>query len=396
VVTGGNEFYGKMTEQFDRLYLNNGKGIFTKSANLPPMYDNKSCVKVADYDKDGDLDLFVGGRVVGYNYGKSPNSYLLINNGHGIFSNQTTQRAPALRQAGLVTDASWTDYDRDGDLDLIVVGDWMPIRIFENKTNKLVEVTTPNGLANTQGLWQSIQAADFDKDGDMDFVVGNLGTNTKLRKRPDSKIRLYVNDIDGNQTLDHILAYSLGDKWYPVASKDELGKQMPLINKKFTDYKNFPGKTIEEIFDKNELKDAQILEVNRFESVYLENDGKKHFKLRALPQEAQVSRMFTFAVADVNQDQNPDILLGGNFYGVSMYQGRYDASYGLILEGNGKGGFKPVLPTQSGLLLDGEIRDIKPLKTASGQVYLVARNNAPLQVFRPLPPVSENKPIARK
>jgi hypothetical protein len=396
VVTGGNEFYGKMTEQFDRLYLNNGKGIFTKSANLPPMYDNKSCVKVADYDKDGDLDLFVGGRVVGYNYGKSPNSYLLINNGRGIFSDQTTQRAPALRLAGLVTDASWTDYDRDGDLDLIVVGDWMPIRIFENNKNKLVEVTTPNGLANTQGLWQSIQAADFDKDGDMDFVVGNLGTNTKLRKRPDSKIRLYVNDIDGNQTLDHILAYSLGDKWYPVASKDELGKQMPLINKKFTDYKNFPGKTIEEIFDKNELKDAQILEVNRFESVYLENDGKKHFKLRALPQEAQVSRMFTFAVADVNQDQNPDILLGGNFYGVSMYQGRYDASYGLILEGNGKGGFKPVLPTQSGLLLDGEIRDIKPLKTASGQVYLVARNNAPLQVFRPLPPVSENKPIARK
>ncbi|QMU31307.1 VCBS repeat-containing protein [Adhaeribacter radiodurans] len=383
VVSGGNEFYGKMPEQFDRLYLNDGQGTFTKSNNLPPMYDNKSCVKVADYDKDGDLDLFVGGRVVGYQYGNSPNSYLLINNGQGKYSDQTAQLAPALRQAGMVTDASWADYDQDGDLDLIVVGDWMPIRIFENQKNRLIETTEPSGLAASQGLWQTIQAADFDKDGDQDFVVGNLGTNTKLRKHPDTKLKLYVKDIDGNQTVDHILAYSLGNKWYPVATKDELGKQMPLINKKFTNYKEFPGKAIDEIFNNNELKDARVLEVNHFESIYLENDGKKHFKVVPLPKEAQISKIFTFYPTDINQDGNLDVLLGGNFYGVSMYQGRYDASYGLLLQGNGKGAFKPILPTTSGFLLEGEIRDIKPLKTASGLIYLVARNNAPLQVFRP-------------
>ncbi|QNF33057.1 VCBS repeat-containing protein [Adhaeribacter swui] len=383
VVSGGNEFYGKMPEQFDRLYLNDGKGTFTKSANLPPMYDNKSCVKVADYDQDGDLDLFVGGRVVGYQYGNSPHSYLLINNGQGKFSDQTAQLAPALQQAGMITDAAWADYDQDGDLDLIVVGDYMPIRIFENQKNRLVETTAPNGLAQTNGLWQTIQAADFDKDGDLDFVVGNLGTNTKLRKQPDTKLRLYVKDLDGNQTLDHILAYSLGDKWFPVATKDEMGKQMPFINKKFTNYKEFPGKTIEEIFDKDELKEAKVLEVNQFESVYLENNGKKQFKVVPLPLEAQVSKIFTFYPTDVNQDGNLDVLLGGNFYGVSMYQGRYDASYGLMLQGNGKGAFKPVMPTSSGFLLNGEVRDIKTLKTATGLIYLVSRNNAPLQVFRP-------------
>ena len=383
VVSGGNEFYNKMPEQFDRLYLNDGQGTFTKSNNLPSMYDNKSCVKVADYDKDGDLDLFVGGRVVGYQYGKSPSSYLLINNGQGKYNDQTAQLAPALRQAGMVTDATWADYDQDGDLDLLVVGDWMPIRVFENQKNRLVETTEASGLASSAGLWQTIEAADFDKDGDLDFMVGNLGSNTKLRKQPDTKLQLYVKDIDGNQTLDHILAYSLGDKWYPVATKDELGKQLPLINKKFTNYKEFPGKTIAEIFDKDELKDAKVLAVNNFESVYLENTGQKQFKIKALPKEAQVSRIFTFHTADVNQDGNLDVLLGGNFYGVSMYQGRYDASYGLLLQGTGKGAFRPVLPTQSGFLLEGEIRDIKPVKTATGVIYVVARNNAPLQVFRP-------------
>jgi len=396
VVSGGNEFYGKMPEQFDRLYLNNGQGTFTKSNNLPPMYDNKSCVKVADYDKDGDLDLFVGGRVLGYQYGNSPNSYLLINNGQGKYSDQTAQLAPTLQKAGMVTDASWADYDQDGDLDLIVVGDWMPIRVFENQKNRLVETTAPNGLAQTNGLWQTIQAADFDKDGDVDFMVGNLGTNTKLRKRPDTKLKLYVKDIDGNQTTDHILTYSLGDKWYPVATKDELGKQMPLINKKFTNYKDFPGKTIDEIFNNEELKDAKVLEVNRFESVYLENTGKKQFKVNALPTQAQVSRIFAFHATDVNQDGNLDVLLGGNFYGVSMYQGRYDASYGLLLQGNGKGTYQPVLPTSSGFLLDDEVRDIKPLKTATGLIYLVARNNAPLQVFRPKRSITQATALVNK
>jgi hypothetical protein len=193
---------------------------------------------------------------------------------------------------------------------------------------------------------------------------------------------MYVKDIDNNKTSEHILSYSLGEKWYPVATKDELGKQLPLINKRFTDYKSFAGKTIEEIFTAEELKGADVLEVNTFESVYLENTGNNQFKIHKLPFEAQVSKIFAFHTEDVDQDGNLDVLVGGNFYGVSMYQGRYDASYGLLLKGNGKGGFTPVLPAENGFMLEGEVRKIKPLVTKEDKLLMVARNNMPLQVFR--------------
>lgn len=383
VVSGGNEFYGKMNQLFDRLYLNDGKGNFSKSvASLPPMHDNKSCVKPFDFDKDGDLDLFVGGRVVGYKYGKTPNSYLLINDGKGNFTDDTDKLAPELRHAGMTTDALWIDYDRDGDTDLIVSGDWMPIKVFENQNNKLADATAQSGLSKTNGFWSALAAADVDNDGDMDLLAGNLGTNTKLRKRKNSHLQIHVKDIDNNQTLDHILAYSIDNKWYPIAYKDELGKQLPLINKRFTSYKDFAGKTINEIFQPHELKDAEVLEVNMFESVYLENKGNKQFEIHQLPVEAQVSKIFAFHIGDMDGDKKPDVLLGGNFYGASPYQGRYDASYGLVLKGDGKGNFQPVLPTQSGLLLEGEVRKIASLKTADGELLLVARNNMPIQVFK--------------
>ncbi|MBC7921740.1 MAG: VCBS repeat-containing protein [Ferruginibacter sp.] len=381
VVSGGNEFYGQMMEQFDRLYLNDGQGNLTKSRNLPPMYDNKSCVKPGDFDKDGDVDLFVGGRVVGYKYGQVPRSYLLVNNGRGQFTDETDRIAPALRKAGMITDAEWVDYDQDGDLDLTLVGDWMPIKMYENQNRRLVETTDGAGLAQTNGFWQTIEAADFDKDGDVDFVVGNLGTNSKLRKTEKTALRLYVKDIDGNQTLDHLLAYNVGDQWYLTAGKDELGKQFPSINKKFTDYRSFAGKTVNELFTDEELS-TDPLKVTMFESVYLENAGNRKFKVRPLPFEAQVSKVFAFHVTDADGDGNLDVLLGGNFYGVSTYQGRYDGSYGLVLKGDGRGNFRSVLPTECGFVLNGEIRDIKPLRTSDGQTrILVARNNAPLQVF---------------
>ncbi|MGV3503369.1 MAG: VCBS repeat-containing protein [Adhaeribacter sp.] len=382
VVSGGNEFYDQMPELLDRLYLNDGQGRFSRSAGLPAMYANKSCVEAADFDADGDLDLFVGGRVVGYQYGRPPRSYLLVNDGKGKFTDQTARLAPGLQQPGMVTAAQWADLDRDGDPDLVVAGDWMPLLFFENRRGRLTDQTGKTGLSLTRGLWQALRAADFDADGDLDLVAGNLGLNNKFRKTKDSRLKMYVQDLDGNKTLDQVLAYSVGADWYPVATKDELGKQVPMINKKFTSYRQYAGKTLAQLFPGGELQEDQALEVNQFRSLYLENTGSGKFTRHALPQQAQVSKIFAIHAGDLNQDGHLDMLLGGNFYGVSMYQGRYDASYGLLLEGTGKGTFKPLLPSASGLLLEGEVRDIQSLKAPQGELLLVARNKAPLQAFR--------------
>ncbi len=394
VVSGGNEFYENMVQQFDRLYLNDGKGNFSKSANsLPEMYDNKSCVKPCDFDKDGDIDLFVGGRVVGYSYGQSPRSYLLVNDGKGRFSDLTTKIAPELRLAGMTTDAIWTDLDKDGDQDLTIVGDWMPIRMFENNKGKFTPIDSK--LGNFTGFWRGITAADFDKDGDIDFVVGNIGTNTKFRREESGQLKMLIKDIDNNEAKDHILAYSKskrsGDsRWFPVNGKDEMGKQIPgIINRKYTTYKDFAGKTIDELFTKKELADADEKLVNTFESVYLENLGDKTFKLSALPSLAQVSKIMTIFAEDVDNDGNMDVVLGGNFRGASMYQAQYDALYGLILKGNGKKNstlpqFTASVPTDNGFLQKGDVRDIKTVNTPKGKLYFVVRNNDKMQVFRKL------------
>ncbi|MCK8491558.1 VCBS repeat-containing protein [Spirosoma sp. RP8] len=386
VVSGGNEFYDKMPEQFDRLYLNDGQGNFSRATSaLPPMYDNKSCVRPFDIDQDGDLDLFVGGRVVGFNYGKSPNCYLLINDGKGHFSDQTDKLASGLRKAGMITDAVWADYDGDKDQDLILAGDWMPIKIFANDKGKLSEVSTiTESETPLNGFFQRIIAADFDRDGDIDLVAGNLGTNTKLRKTPDSQLRMWVKDVDNNQTTEQIIAYNRGKEWYPLAFKDELGKQMPgIINKRFTDYVSFAGKPLENVLSSQELNEAEEFTANQFASVYLENRNGK-FVVHELPMMAQVSKLFALQAIDIDQDGDLDVLGGGNFYNVSTYQGRYDANYGLVLQNDGKGHFTALSPVDTGFMLNGEIRDIRPLRTTKGMVIAVARNSAGIQLFKPL------------
>ncbi len=382
VVTGGNEFYDKMPEQLDRLYINDGKGNFKRDAQaLPAMFDNKSCVKPFDIDNDGDLDLFVGGRVMGFQYGVSPNSYLLINDGKGHFTDQTDEIAPKLRNIGMVTDALWTDINGDNQKDLVVVGDWMSVKVFINNKGKL---NLSTDFTSPKGFWQCVAAADMDGDGDMDLVVGNIGTNTKFNKEKDTKLKMWVKDFDQNKGLEQIVAYSVKDKYYPTSSKDELGKRIPsIINKRFTDYKTFAGKSIDEIFKAEELADADVMEVNKFESIYLENK-EGAFVMHDLPQSAQISKLFALTIGDINNDGKPDILGGGNYWGVSPYQGRYDASYGLVLVNNGKGMFKAKSPIQSGFMLEGEIRDIKAIKIGADSVWIVARNNASLRFFKSL------------
>lgn len=389
VVSGGNEFFAQDEPLLDRLYFNDGKGNFVrKKESLPAFYGNKGCVKSFDFDQDGDLDLFVGGRVVAYRYGQIPDSYLLINNGKGQFVDKTDQIAPALRKAGMITDAVWADIDNDQYTDLIVVGDWMPITIFKNDKGQKFSKNSPVlDQEKGTGFWQTIKAADLDNDGDMDFVVGNLGTNSKLRRGEDAKLRMYTADFLGGGTkFDQILAYSEGDAYYPVAGRDELGKTLPFVNKRFPNNKDFAGKTIEKIFKSAELQAALFHEVDMFESVWVENLGKGTFRIHRLPPLAQVSKVFALHIEDVTSDGKPDILLGGNFYNVSTYQGRYDASYGLILENAFSGQTKkfiPRLPTESGLLLTGEVRDIKPIKTPQGSQILVSRSGNSLMMFSP-------------
>lgn len=390
VVSGGNEFSGEAPQLADRLYLNDGRGNFSHAIHsLPAIFGNKSCVRPVDIDHDGDLDLFVGGRVVAFKYGKLPRSYLLINDGPGRdgqprFSDQTDKLAPALRSAGMVTDAVWLDVDKDRDPDLVVAGDWMPITVFTNENGKL-GVGKPLADGPLNGFWQCLLAADFDGDDDTDLMAGNLGTNTKFRKNgPDSEVKMWVKDVDNNQSVEQILACKHDNDWFPVAFRDELGKQMPgIINKRFTNYVSFAGKPISELFKPDELAGADERLVNQFASVYLENQ-KGTFIVHELPMAAQVSKLFTLRAFDMDQDGDLDVLGGGNFYGVSTYQGRYDASYGLVLRNDGQGQFVSIPAAEAGFVLNGEIRDIQPAQTATGPLFVVARNAASLQVFRPL------------
>lgn len=388
VVSGGNEFWKTDPNVQDRLYLNNS-GQFSRSTGLPRLAESKSCARAADIDGDGDLDLFVGGRVVANHYGQTPDSYLLINNGKGVFSIETDQRASGLRQVGMVTDAVWADLNNDRQPDLVVSGDWMTLRIFLNQKGKLAEVDKPFGDVQMSGFWQCLTAADFDNDGDTDLMAGNLGLNTKFRKGSDGKLRMWVKDVDGNQTTDQIIAYNrpgTGDDWFPVATKDELGKQMPgIISKRYVAYSSIAGKPISEIFAAAELADTDERTVDQFASVYLENTSAKgaspRFAVYPLPLMAQVSKVYALTPFDVDGDGDLDVLGGGNLYGAGTYQGRYDASNGFVLY-NTKGRFTAPSAFDAGFVLNGEIRSIVPTQGQKGQFIMVGRNGGRVQSFK--------------
>lgn len=382
VVSGGNEFYGAMVEQYDRLYLNDGKGNFSPASAdaLPPMPTNKSCVRPADFDGDGDIDLFVGGRVVSNAYGYLPDSYLLQNNGKGRFANVTTSLAPALKKAGMVTDARWADMDGDKRLDLVVVGEWMPVTIYYASKSRFEAKTLPN----SRGLWHSIAIADINKDGKQDMVAGNLGTNTKLRKGATPKLRLQALDVDKNGQTEQIISYQSEGKWWPLAHKDELGKVLPaFIKKRFVVYKEYANQTIDGLFEPKQLEGAVTSEVDLFSSMCYLNTGSKSFAGTPLPTEAQFSAVYTLLPDDYNNDGHTDVLLGGNLYDVNPYQSRYDASYGVLLLGNSQGSWQVKQAPETGFWLDGNVRKIAALQTPKGKRWLVARNNDSVSGLQP-------------
>ncbi len=384
VCSGGNEFSNVSMALIDRLYLNDGNGNFSKSPQvLPtPSFESTSTVRTADYDGDGDQDLFVGGRLVSTLYGIPMNSYILNNDGKGNFKEVTAQVAPGLKGVGMITDASWEDIDGDDDPDLILVGEYIPIKVFLNQSGKLQEQTAESGLSNTEGWWNRIEARDLDKDGDIDFVVGNHGLNSRFRASIDKPVCMYVNDFDQNGTVEQIICNYYGDQSYPMALRHDLVSQIPSLKKKYLKYESYKDQTITDIFTPEQLKDAIKLDVHELRTSVLINEGGGKFSIKPLPIEAQSAPMFGIEITDMDGDGHQDILLGGNLYRTKPEVGRYDASYGVYMRGDGKGNFSFVSAKESGIKIDGEVRDILTLKSKQGDLLLISRNNDSLVAFK--------------
>ena len=386
VVSGGNEFWGEQDALRPRLYLNDGHGNFQRVRDaLPNIFENGSCVAVGDFNGDGQPDLFIGSRVVSKSYGVIPKSHLLENDGTGRFTDVTLEKAPALSEAGMVSSATWIDYDHDGKLDLVVVGEWMPVRVFHQENGKLVDRTKEAGLSGTNGWWNSVEAVDLRGNGRQDLVLGNLGLNSYLRASPKEPTRLYVNDFSHSEggNLEQILTTYRNGVSYPVAGRDELLKKIPSLRSKFPSYKDFGASRIEDIFPAADISQAQVREAYTFASAVALNNGNGTFTLQPLPIEAQFAPIYASLAGDFDGDGRTDLLVGGNLYGVTPTLGRYDASYGLMLRGDGKGGFTAVDMAASNLVIDGQVRDIKSLRGARGdRLIVVARNNDRVVVLR--------------
>jgi hypothetical protein len=383
VASGGNEFSSGSFALVDRLYFNDGKGNFTKSPQILPagFPESASTVISSDFDRDGDLDLFVGIRLEAGAIGVPQNGYLLQNDGKGNFSNITQNVAPGLINAGLISDAVWTDYDGDGDDDLMIVGEWMSIKLFKNDNGTFEEVTSQTGLEETTGWWNSVKAADLDGDGDIDYVVGNHGLNSRFKASVQKPITSYVNDFDQNGSIEQIISAYNGDKSYPQVLRHDLVMQLPNLKKKYLKYDAYKGQTVEDIFPKEELEKAIRHKVTMLENVILWNSGNGKFKIENLPQEAQISPVYAILLEDLDNDAIIDILLGGNLYNVKPEVGRYDASYGVVMKGLGKGKFEVIPIKDSGLFLEGEIRDFGCVNINGRKILMIARNNASMQFF---------------
>ena len=386
VVSGGNEYDDGSPEYQDNLYVNDGKGHFTKATNaLPPMLSSKLAVAAADFNGDGKIDLFVGGRGLPGSFPLPSNSYLLRNdsqNGVIHFTDVTDQICPALRRVGMITAAAFADINGDHNPDLIIAGDWMPVLLFKNNKGSFQDVSSEAGLQNLSGMWASVTAADVDGDGDTDFVVGNCGYNNQFGATKEQPMTLYVADFDDNGTIDPIVCYYIGGKSYPMASRDELLDEIPSLKKKFVHYKDYADATIGDLFSKDKISKAQILTCNQLASGILYNDGNAHFNFQALPLQAQFSRVSAAIVDDFDGDGKKDILTAGNFYPYRVQLGKCDASLGLLLKGNTENNFIPVDPSETSCYIGGDVRNMVTLKNKNGKtIIVIAKNNEAVQVM---------------
>ncbi len=387
VVAGGQEFSGANINLKPRLYLNSGTGKFIKSKqSIPDVFVNASCVKPADIDGDGDLDLFIGGRALNGQYGINPRSYILTNNGNGNFIDETSKFFPKtdLGAIGMVTDAIWLNLNGDKKLDLIVVGEWMPITVFiQNQSGVFQDQTEAYNLLNTNGWWNAISSGDFDLDGDVDLIAGNLGLNSRLRASLTEPVSIFIGDIDKNGSLDQILTYFNKGVQYPFISRDQLVKQVPSLKRKFLKYENYKSVKLEDILSQEDIRNFIRKDAYTFSSLYLENKGNGKFSIHELPNEGQFFPIFSMCVDDINRDGRLDFLASGNLFATQPDFGRYDAGLGLAMLGDGKGNFSTISNSETGLLVNGEGRDIAVVRTSkSKKVYLFSQNNDILKAFK--------------
>lgn len=378
IVSGGNEFDPNSKMLQDRLYINQGKGNFIKDISaLPRIFESGSRVYAQDFDKDGDQDLFVGGRLIPGNYPYPASSYILenVSTANTVkFVNATPDLAPDFKALGLVTSAQWLDYDQDGWQDLALTGEWMDVRIFKNKAGKkFEEVTEQVGLKDTMGWWFSLKAEDLDGDGDMDLVAGNLGENYKYKASGKETFDVFLNDFDGNRTNDIVLSYYNDGEQYPVRGRECSSQQMPGIKKKFENYESYATATLVDVYDEKKLKNGIHYQVSSFKSaVFLNENGK--FIRKNLPLTAQMAPTNQILIADFDLDGTQDLVLGGNLYASEVETPRADAGYGMFLKGTADG-FETRTARTTGLFMDGDVKDLATISIKGMPYILVANNN---------------------
>jgi len=382
VASGGNEFNPSVPEMNDRLYFGHGNFQFTLVRQTLPAgkFESSSVVDAADFDGDGDIDLFVGIRLKPYFYGEPTNGYILENDGAGTFTNISATIAPGLENIGMITDAKWTDLDNDKDLDLILVGKWMPISVFINQGGKFEYIN--NIFPYSNGWWNTVETADLNGDGFADIIAGNHGLNTRFRASVEKPLHMYVKDFDRNGTTEQVICQFEDDKLFPLPLKHDMASQMPHIDRKYLRYESYKDQQITDVFSPKELDGATVLKAYDLStSVYLSNGNLIYSKID-LPMQVQFSNTYAISVEDYNGDEITDILFGGNMYESKPEMGRYDASFGALLLGDGKGGFKLLPAHESGLKIDKAVREIRKVSTRYGNRIVVANNNDYVQVFR--------------
>ncbi len=384
VVSGGSDFPKDDGHLMDRLYINDGKGNFNMASGaLPQMISSGSIAAAQDYDKDGDMDLFIGGRMIPGNYPYPTGSYILQNN-KGKFTDVTKSIAPDLMEIGMVSAGLWTDYNNDGDYDLIITGEWMPITVFENNGGKFKNITASTGLSESTGWWNSLTAGDFDNDGDMDYIAGNFGINLKYRPK-EKPIELFYDDYDNNGTHDIIMGYWQHDKLYPQKTRERMIEQMKGIEEIFPDWDSYGRAEVWDFYGKKRMENSKLhYKANTFYTSYIENLGNNKFQVKKLPNEAQISTTFGMVAMDVNNDGFLDIVSHGNFYETEIETNTQDAGIGNVLLGNGDGTFTPMPARNSGFYscMNAKALALICVGTNKTPVLITTNNNSKMEAFK--------------